>query len=794
MLVFGMIAALAAATPSIEMRGNGVAIASGDTTPSLADHTDFGPAAVLGAAASRTFTLFNTGTATLTLTGPTPITFSGAHAADFRIGEASAASVPAGGSTTFTVLFAPQAADSRTATLNIASNDPGQNPYTFAIQGTAAFTAEGELPVRGGLLLHLDAGALTGYGNGDPVARWPDLSGLGHDGAPVGTNGTPAYAANAIGGCPAVRFDGNDNNLVLGKLRDTTGGYDLYMVAAGPTAGGDNWQRLVSAWSGYDANDYSGASWQISRPNSSGKPSVFSPQVFRAGASAGYTINNLTFAASSMSVTSNNLDGDIAEIILFDRQLTTTERGKVGTYLEQKYGIAPTTYTHNGTATVRALAVSGLTTGGATLSGMLDSSGNSPAEVRLYYGPSDGGSTVGPWGQTAVVSTGQSGQSLPQSITLTGLPAAATYYARFAANNAAGLVFSGELLSFRTSPPDITVSDCSAYQGGDNPTATFTISLSQPWDSDLSIDYATADGTAQAGQDYESRAGSLVIPAEQLSATVAVPILANHTPGPPKQFTLDVLNNGDASGTCTLHGVFRDYYVAPDGNDANLGTIEAPFSTIEQARDTVANFYQLGVEPAGGITVWLRGGRYEISAQVLFDQTHAATASAPVAYRGYPGEGVRLTGSRRLEAAWFTPVTDADPVWARLDSAAQGQVVKANLTANGITNFGTLLRRGFGKDGVLGALELFVDNQPQQLARWPNGEEFARLATAVSTTQFTYSGTRPERWTQAEAPWAHGYWYHMWADEHMAISGINTATKTVTLDGTHTYGTKTNQP
>jgi hypothetical protein len=86
----------------------------------------------------RTFTIQNTGNATLNLSAPT---LSGANASDFAISSAPAGSVAANGSTTFQITFDPSAAGVRTATVSIGNDDSDEDPYTFAIQGT------GTLPV-----------------------------------------------------------------------------------------------------------------------------------------------------------------------------------------------------------------------------------------------------------------------------------------------------------------------------------------------------------------------------------------------------------------------------------------------------------------------------------------------------------------------------------------------------------------------------------------------------------------------------------------------------------------------
>jgi hypothetical protein len=51
---------------------------------------------------------------------------------------------------------------------------------------------------------------------------------------------------------------------------------------------------------------------------------------------------------------------------------------------------------------------------------------------------------------------------------------------------------------------------------------TFTVSLSAVSDAAVTVSYATADGTAVAGSDYQAAAGTLTIPAGQLSETFTV--------------------------------------------------------------------------------------------------------------------------------------------------------------------------------------------------------------------------------------------------------------------------------
>ena len=136
--------------PEIEVQGNDQTIADGDTTPISDDHTDFGDVDAAGATVTRTFTVKNTGTADLNLTGVPPrITIGGTHAADFTLDVDVAATVAPDGKTSFTITFDPGAVGQRDAAVSVANNDGDENPYEFTIRGTGTGPAP-EMELLGG--------------------------------------------------------------------------------------------------------------------------------------------------------------------------------------------------------------------------------------------------------------------------------------------------------------------------------------------------------------------------------------------------------------------------------------------------------------------------------------------------------------------------------------------------------------------------------------------------------------------------------------------------------------------
>ena len=120
--------------PEINIKGNSTSILINDVTPSLPDHTKFGSVDISAGSRTRTYTIENTGGAALTISG---VTLGGSDAAEFSKTNPVLTTIPASGSTTFTVTFDPSTEGTKTATLSVASNDSDENPYLFTISGEA---------------------------------------------------------------------------------------------------------------------------------------------------------------------------------------------------------------------------------------------------------------------------------------------------------------------------------------------------------------------------------------------------------------------------------------------------------------------------------------------------------------------------------------------------------------------------------------------------------------------------------------------------------------------------------
>jgi len=123
----------AAGGPDIEARGNGLVISDGDTSPTLADHTDFGDVVTAGGTLTRTYTFTNAGVASV---GLGTISFSGGNSGDFTVVNQLPDTLASGGSTNIQITFDPGADGTRNTTLTFTNTVVGKETYTFAIQGT----------------------------------------------------------------------------------------------------------------------------------------------------------------------------------------------------------------------------------------------------------------------------------------------------------------------------------------------------------------------------------------------------------------------------------------------------------------------------------------------------------------------------------------------------------------------------------------------------------------------------------------------------------------------------------
>jgi len=241
-----------------------------------------------------------------------------------------------------------------------------------------------------------------------------------------------------------------------------------------------------------------------------------------------------------------------------------------------------------------------------------------------------------------------------------------------------------------------------------------------------------------------------------------------------------------------------EFHVAPDGDDANPGTAERPFATLERARDAVRALKRApsGLPPAGAAVI-VHDGRFLRRNPLDLDAQDSGEPGRPIVWRAAPGEHPVLYGGVRVEA--FRAVTDP-AVLARLPADSRGKVVEADLRAQGVVDYGKPVERGFGKPAAP-ALEVWSGDRALPCARWPDAG-FLRIRRVISggsrtstdkTVVFECPTDRLQRWRQADDAWLFGYWRHHWADNRIPMVDVDPEHHRITAGGRGAYGVRAGQ-
>ena len=241
-------------------------------------------------------------------------------------------------------------------------------------------------------------------------------------------------------------------------------------------------------------------------------------------------------------------------------------------------------------------------------------------------------------------------------------------------------------------------------------------------------------------------------------------------------------------------------YVAASGDDAWPGTLpeadqakaNGPLASLERAKGMIRAMKRKRGLPDGGITVYVREGTYPLTQTFSMTDKDSGIATAPVVYRAYENEDVRIIGGNKI--AGFVPVQDQNAL-RKIDPACRGNVVQTDLRSQGILDFGTIEPRCQGRTVYPAPLELFFEDRPMQLARWPNDgwANIAGVPAGKTGGRFKYEGDRPSRWAMAPDVWLHGHWFHEWADSYVKVRNIDTVGREIVTcepHGVYGYSTK----
>lgn len=262
-------------------------------------------------------------------------------------------------------------------------------------------------------------------------------------------------------------------------------------------------------------------------------------------------------------------------------------------------------------------------------------------------------------------------------------------------------------------------------------------------------------------------------------------------------------------------------YVSTKGDDSNDGSINSPFRTLEGARDYIRDLKKGGKLPKKGINVHIREGEYVLDKSFELSSEDSGLEDAPIVYKAYKNEDVRITGGYTLDATEFEYVTDTE-ILDRLDSSVSDKVMQLDLAEQGITEYGSIPKSGFGWDAVPVSPELFIDGETATISRYPN-EGFLTTGNVIqrgfiprdhetdtdhqqpehecpprnewinqSGPIFNYTDDKLDKWAKEDEVWLFGYWKWDWADDNLQVT-MDTQNNTFTAVHPSRYGMERNK-
>lgn len=171
-----------------------------------------------------------------------------------------------------------------------------------------------------------------------------------------------------------------------------------------------------------------------------------------------------------------------------------------------------------------------------------------------------------------------------------------------------------------------------------------------------------------------------------------------------------------------------EYFISTEGKDMNLGSIEAPFASLEKALEEAR-------KESGEVTLFLREGTYRLQKTVVLTKTDGNRNKA-LNIRSYPGEKVVISGGQKLDLDW-KPYKKGI-MCAKIEDQAQMDM-------------------------------LLVNGEIRHMARYPNYDEQAIRFNGTSAEATAPS--RVKQWKHPETGYLHAMHRSDWGDFHYRITG-----------------------
>jgi hypothetical protein len=205
--------------------------------------------------------------------------------------------------------------------------------------------------------------------------------------------------------------------------------------------------------------------------------------------------------------------------------------------------------------------------------------------------------------------------------------------------------------------PTLSIGNVSQNEGNSGTTPfTFTVTLSAASASTVSVDFATADGTATSPSDYAATSGTLTFAPGVTSRTITVNVVGDTTVEPNETFTVNLSNPSSATiATATGTGTIVNDDVASGPTitigditraEGNSGTTSFTFTvTISQTANATVNFATSGGTATAGTDYVPTSGTVTFTSGGPLTQTITVTVNGDTAVEPNETFFVNLSGA-----------------------------------------------------------------------------------------------------------------------------------------------------
>jgi chitinase len=260
--------------------------------------------------------------------------------------------------------------------------------------------------------------------------------------------------------------------------------------------------------------------------------------------------------------------------------------------------------------------------------------------------------------------------------------------------------------------PTVSIANASVAEGNSgSKSMPFTVSLSSASTSQVTVNYATANGTATAGSDYTATSGTLTFAPGMTSQTVNVAVTGDTTVEPNETFTVKLTSpSGATLGTATATGTIT--------NDDTASSL--PIAA--QDKVLVAYFPEWGIY----------GRNFQIADVPADKLTHLVYAFADltpsgnvVLYDSYAAVEKRFPAGETVSGEadqWYYPPEDprsTQTVWGNFNQLAELKKkyphLRVNIAIGGWTlskNFSTVASTPAGREHMADSIVNFLTTYP----------------------------------------------------------------------------------